>query len=304
MTSRRFDHAFALALLTSLSAVVGCSSEEPAASGNGGNGGSGGSGATSGSSGTTSGTAGAPGGSGGTAGTTSGGTGGSGVSGSAGSSPGGTGTGGVSGAAGSAAGGAAGAGGASGGGMSGANGGGAGGAGGRGGANGGGAFSITTPAFTNMAGCAANMAAMCATFPRDNTSYGTNVSPAMTWTGAPAGAQSFAVVLHDLTMNFTHWVIWNIPASVTTLAADIPKMAMPSMPAGAQQASFGAMEGYAGPGACGNVYEFTVYALSVPTFSPTQATNQSMVRTQLLALGAQILGTASMRARSFMPNCP
>jgi phosphatidylethanolamine-binding protein (PEBP) family uncharacterized protein len=149
---------------------------------------------------------------------------------------------------------------------------------------------------------------MCDTFPRENTNYNmtvTNggVSPAMTWTGAPASTMSYAVVLQDLTNGFSHWVLWNIPASVTSLPANLDKAAMPAMPAGSQQCSIGTGDGYYGPGACGNVYEFVVYALSVPTFSPTQATNQTMVRAQLQAL-TSIVGTASMRARSFMPECP
>lgn len=157
----------------------------------------------------------------------------------------------------------------------------------------------------NQPGCAENMAAACATFPRDNTNYGTNISPAMSWTDAPAGTQSFAVVLQDLTNGMAHWVLWNIPASVTMLTENVPKTsAMPATPAGSQQASIGSGDGYFGPGACGNVYEFLVYALSVPTFTPTMPTNQTQVRTQLRALGASILGTASMRARSFAPNCP
>jgi hypothetical protein len=51
------------------------------------------------------------------------------------------------------------------------------------------------------------------------------------------------------------------------------------------------------------VYEFVVYALSVPTFSPNQNTNETMVRAQLRAL-TSIVGTASLRARSFAPECP
>jgi Raf kinase inhibitor-like YbhB/YbcL family protein len=155
-----------------------------------------------------------------------------------------------------------------------------------------------------MAGCSEDMASSCATFPRDHTNYGDNISPAISWTGAPAGTQSFAVLLQDLSNGFAHWVIWNIPSSVTSLPENIPKMAMPGMPTGAQQASYDASEGYAGPGACGNVYEFVVYALSMATFSPTQANNQTQVRMQLQGLGAQILGQTSMRGRSFMPECP
>ena len=137
------------------------------------------------------------------------------------------------------------------------------------------------------------------------TNYGDNFSPAMSWTGAPAGTQSFALLLQDLTNGNSHWVLWNIPATVTSLAENVPKgSAKPAMPPGSQQCSIGNGDGYFGPGACGNVYEFVVYALSVPTFSPTMATDQTMVRQQLLALGNGILAKASMRGRSFAPNCP
>ena len=115
---------------------------------------------------------------------------------------------------------------------------------------------------------------------------------------------SYAIAFIDLTNNnFVHWVLWNIPGTLTSLAAGIDRTtAMPDPPGGgAQQAGLGSGttdHGFYGSGACGNVYEFTIYALSVPTFSPTQATNQTMVRTQLIGLGAQILGTATLRARS------
>jgi Raf kinase inhibitor-like YbhB/YbcL family protein len=170
-------------------------------------------------------------------------------------------------------------------------------------------FTVTTPAFDNQAGCGpGTTASMCDTFPRDNTNYGTNLSPAMSWTGAPANTQSFAVVLQDLTNGYAHWVLWNIAGNVTSLPANIDRTtAMPAVPAGSQQCSIGSgatADGYYGPGACDHVYEFVVYALSVPSFSPSSATNQTMVRMQLQALGTSILGTASMRARSFMPECP
>jgi phosphatidylethanolamine-binding protein (PEBP) family uncharacterized protein len=215
------------------------------------------------------------------------------------------------GAAGAGSGGRGGAGG-GGGGPAGLGGAGGGGRGGSMGAGGTGTFTVTSPAFANQPGCGPGaMAASCATFPRENTNLGAepkNISPEMTWMGAPAATQSFAVVFQDLTNGMAHWVLWNIPASVTTnmptVAAGISRTsAMPPMPAGSQQASGATGEGYVGSGACGNVYEFVVYALSVPTFSPTMPGNQGMVRTQLQALGTSILATASMRARSFMPNC-
>ena len=313
MNSRRFTHVLGLVFLAS-PLVFGCSSDDTSPTNNGGSTATGGTGGSAGASGSTSGSAGAPGGAGGTtgggttggsAGTSSGGSAGA-TSGSAGASsgsgPGGAGAGGTGGAGLGGTGGAGGSGGASPGGSGGKAG--ASGAAGSSGSGGQGAFTVTSSAFANMPGCAANMAASCATFPRDNTSFGANISPAMTWTGAPAGTQSFVVLMQDLTNGMAHWVLWNIPASVTSLAENVPKgSAMPATPAGSQQCSIGQGDGYFGSGACGNVYEFVIYALSIPTFSPTMATNQTQVRMQLQALGAQILGTASMRARSFQPEC-
>ncbi|HEY2013060.1 MAG TPA: hypothetical protein VGH38_06130, partial [Bryobacteraceae bacterium] len=47
---------------------------------------------------------------------------------------------------------------------------------------------------------------------------GEGTSPAMTWTNAPAGTQSFFLHMHDLdlarnktTDDQAHWVLWNIP---------------------------------------------------------------------------------------------
>jgi Raf kinase inhibitor-like YbhB/YbcL family protein len=50
---------------------------------------------------------------------------------------------------------------------------------------------------------------------------GENVSPALQWTGTPAGTQSFALVMHDpdapLVDGFTHWVAYGIRADATGL---------------------------------------------------------------------------------------
>jgi Raf kinase inhibitor-like YbhB/YbcL family protein len=322
-----FGFVFALAGLT-----AGCSDSGGGTPGTGGSGGSGSGGSagttgsggsgtagTTGSGGSGGGTAGSGGsGSGGTAGSGSGGNAGSGSGGNAGSGSGGNaGSGGGAGGRGGNAGGSGGAGGGAGG--RGGNAGGGGGNAGRGGTGGGGGaatgFTLTSTAFDNQAGCGPGTAAsMCDVFPRENTNFGTapnqNISPPLAWTGAPAGTMSYAIAFIDLTNNnFVHWVLWNIPASVTSLAAGIDRTtAMPNPPGGgAQQASAGSGandHGFFGSGACGNVYEFTIYALSVPTFSPTSATNQTMVRTQLVGLGNQILGMATLRARSYMPNCP
>src|SRR5678815_5838839 len=45
--------------------------------------------------------------------------------------------------------------------------------------------------------------------PTASTCKGANTSPALAWTGAPSGTQSFAVVLTDLSLTppLVHWVI-------------------------------------------------------------------------------------------------
>jgi Raf kinase inhibitor-like YbhB/YbcL family protein len=63
--------------------------------------------------------------------------------------------------------------------------------------------------------------------PRAHTGEGEDVSPALAWRDAPAEARSFAVICHDPdaplvsargTYGFVHWVLYNIPASVSSLA--------------------------------------------------------------------------------------
>lgn len=61
--------------------------------------------------------------------------------------------------------------------------------------------------------------------PARHTGEGEDVSPALTWIDAPPAARSFAVFCHDPDAplvtpghyGFVHWVLYNIPASVTGL---------------------------------------------------------------------------------------
>ncbi|HVB34170.1 MAG TPA: YbhB/YbcL family Raf kinase inhibitor-like protein [Patescibacteria group bacterium] len=53
-------------------------------------------------------------------------------------------------------------------------------------------------------------------------------SPRLAWSNPPAGTMSFAVIMHDVdtaprqgTMDVTHWIFWNVPASATSLPAGI-----------------------------------------------------------------------------------
>lgn len=49
---------------------------------------------------------------------------------------------------------------------------------------------------------------------------GKNISPALTWSNAPAGTQSFALIVDDPDApmgTWVHWVLYNIPSSTTSL---------------------------------------------------------------------------------------
>ncbi|MEX0941459.1 MAG: YbhB/YbcL family Raf kinase inhibitor-like protein [Pseudomonadales bacterium] len=66
-----------------------------------------------------------------------------------------------------------------------------------------------------------------AAIPAKHTGEGEDVSPALAWSNAPDGTRAFAVICHDPdaplvspngTYGFVHWVLYNIPANVTSLS--------------------------------------------------------------------------------------
>ena len=101
---------------------------------------------------------------------------------------------------------------------------------------------------------------------------GGNVSPALSWSGAPQGTKSFALSVYDpdapTGSGFWHWVMFNIPANVTSLPknAGDPKASL--APAGAiQGANDTGSPGYFGPcppkGDKPHHYHFQVFAVDV-----------------------------------------
>jgi Raf kinase inhibitor-like YbhB/YbcL family protein len=78
---------------------------------------------------------------------------------------------------------------------------------------------------------------------------GAGKSPPLIWRGTPASAKTFAVVVRDPDApggSFVHWVVYNLPANTTKLAADVPKT--DTIPGGGDQGvnGFGNI-GYQGP---------------------------------------------------------
>jgi Raf kinase inhibitor-like YbhB/YbcL family protein len=101
---------------------------------------------------------------------------------------------------------------------------------------------------------------------------GKNLSPALSWSGAPAGTKSFAVTVYDpdapTGSGWWHWLVFNLPTDTTSLAQGAGDAKAPKLPAGAVQSrtDYGAA-GYGGPcppqGDKPHHYIFTVYALKV-----------------------------------------
>src|SRR5256885_495701 len=58
--------------------------------------------------------------------------------------------------------------------------------------------------------------------PEKYSSYGANVSPALTWTKPPTGTESLVLLLEDpdapRPQPFVHWLIFNIPPSTNSIS--------------------------------------------------------------------------------------
>lgn len=102
---------------------------------------------------------------------------------------------------------------------------------------------------------------------------GENISPALSWKNAPSGTKSFAILVHDPDAptggsGWWHWLVVNIPANVSMLAANAGKSDGSALPVGAMQITtdFGT-PGWGGPcppvGDKAHRYNFTLHALKV-----------------------------------------
>ena len=111
---------------------------------------------------------------------------------------------------------------------------------------------------------------------------GKNLSPELVWTNAPQGTKSFALTVYDpdapTGSGWWHWVVYNLPATTTKLAAGAGTADGKKLPAGTLQGrtDFGA-PGFGG--ACPPVgdkphrYIFTLHALKTDKIDvPTDAT--------------------------------
>jgi Raf kinase inhibitor-like YbhB/YbcL family protein len=123
------------------------------------------------------------------------------------------------------------------------------------------------------------------------TGEGDDVSPALAWTGAPAGTKEFALICDDPDAPrpepWVHWVLYRIPADTTALAEG-------SRGVGVDGANSWPREGYGGPmpppGHGVHHYHFKVYALDAPIELAPGATKEVLLK----AIDPHVIGQGEL----------
>ena len=133
---------------------------------------------------------------------------------------------------------------------------------------------------------------------------GGNISPALRWSGAPAGTKSFVITLFDPDVPDTgsgwwHWVVYDVPAKVNSLPKGAGAEHSSMLPAGTQQGRTDlGNDAYHGPcpdkGQPPHHYKFTIYALSVEKLDVPPEASGAMVTS---TAKESVLGKAVFIAR-------
>ena len=115
---------------------------------------------------------------------------------------------------------------------------------------------------------------------------GQNLSPSLSWSGAPAGTKSFALTVYDpdapTGSGWWHWIVVDLPATTTSLPEGAGAADGSKLPQGALQVrtDFGA-PGYGGPcppaGDHPHRYLFTIYALDLDKLDVTADSSAALV---------------------------
>lgn len=126
--------------------------------------------------------------------------------------------------------------------------------------------------------------------PDKHAQAGGDISPPLTWNNVPAGTVSFVLIVHDTdaaigpgTDDTLHWMLWNLPATVTALHEHAPSMAQ--LPDGTRQISATGPY-YRGPGAAAagpaHHYVFELFALDTMLDVPAVGAAPSQTRAAVM----------------------
>jgi Raf kinase inhibitor-like YbhB/YbcL family protein len=123
-------------------------------------------------------------------------------------------------------------------------------------------------------------------------------TPALQWSDPPAGTVSFAVIMHDTdaapakgTMDVTHWIFWNVPASSTSLAGNVKPDTSPD--GIVQGKNVRNVNGYQPPcpppGGAPHHYIFEIYALDAKLNLPAGSPRADLLK----AMDGHVIGKAT-----------
>ena len=135
-------------------------------------------------------------------------------------------------------------------------------------------------------------------FPLENTGRGQDISPEFLIKNLSPKAKALAITLEDLShpiKEFTHWLIWNIPAADQVKSGISAGSHVPELDGACQGIGYG-FHRYAGPKppkGKTHTYRFTVYALDCEI----QLSVHSMKRAFLKKAEGHILQKGSMTAK-------
>lgn len=137
--------------------------------------------------------------------------------------------------------------------------------------------------------------------PRKYACDGDDMSPPLSWSGAPPETRSFALIADDPDAaigTWVHWVLYNLPAQVNYLPEGVSTG--PSLPFGGQQGKNGSGQlGYQGPCPPSGThrYFFKVYALSEPLKMPPAASKEQLLKAMKghILAQAELMGLYSRR---------
>ncbi|MER3496539.1 MAG: YbhB/YbcL family Raf kinase inhibitor-like protein [Armatimonadota bacterium] len=127
-----------------------------------------------------------------------------------------------------------------------------------------------------------------ATIPLVHSDYGDRKSPQLAWSGVPSGTKSIVVLCEDpdsfSPKPYAHWLVANIPATMTSLPLDVSRTPAPSaLGGGIQGTGYAGVLGYFGPKPPtkdpAHAYHFQVMALDTnldlkPGFTRAELTDK------------------------------
>lgn len=125
--------------------------------------------------------------------------------------------------------------------------------------------------------------------PAKYTCDGENISPPLSWSGAPEETKSFAFICADPDAprrTFVHWIVYNIRAQMNAMQEG-------AVPDGAQQAKNDFhTQSYGGPCPPSGThrYFFTLYALDVPEINGNTASGVVQTVEQHTIAKAELIG--------------